>query len=426
MAPLVFQLSGTCNNYPWGKKGKQSLAAQLCAKTPGLDFKIEDDEFYSEMWFGDYPDFPARVLDSGELLKDVLDGNKEQLLGKKVIEKYDAQLPYLPKVILASRRVCVDQQRTELIPTQILSIAKALPLQIHPNKDLATKLHKKDPDNFTDPNHKPEIAVALSKFEVFAGFKPLSEIEPLFKLQPLRQFVPGSEGSSWSEETLRSVTRSLLKADLPDVKQVQGELAHLSRQELGEAAYILDLLPRLQDQYGPEDAGSLVALLCMNYMVFDAGDAIYIPADGIHAYLSGDIVECMARSNNVLNAGFCPPADRNNVDMFADTLTFKAHSKGDVYLPSQKSERSKEGRTVAYKPPMSEFDMLKTDLGAGESDVIAAGDGPGVMIVTSGTGLMKADGKDYELKEGFIFYIAPDVSVSWETNSGVQIHMAVV
>lgn len=103
MAPLVFQLSGTCNNYPWGKTGKESLAARLCAQTPGNKFEIQDDEPYSEMWFGDYPDFPARKLDTGELLKDVLDANREQLLGKKVIEKYDAQLPFLPKVMPISR-----------------------------------------------------------------------------------------------------------------------------------------------------------------------------------------------------------------------------------------------------------------------------------------------------------------------------------
>lgn len=99
MAPQrVFQLSGTCNNYPWGKKGTQSLAAQLCARTPGTDFKIKDDEFYSEMWFGDYPDFPARVLETGELLADVLKRDQETLLGKKVIQNFDAQLPFLPKV----------------------------------------------------------------------------------------------------------------------------------------------------------------------------------------------------------------------------------------------------------------------------------------------------------------------------------------
>lgn len=96
--PRVFQLSGTCNNYPWGKKGKQSLAAQLCARTPGTDFKIEDEQFYSEMWFGDYPDFPARVLETGELLADALNKDQQTLLGKKVVDTMDAQLPFLPKV----------------------------------------------------------------------------------------------------------------------------------------------------------------------------------------------------------------------------------------------------------------------------------------------------------------------------------------
>lgn len=98
MTDLVFQLAGTCNNYPWGKKGTQSLAAQLCKNTPGTGFELKNDEYYSEMWFGDYPDFPGRVLATGELLKDRIEKNKETLLGQKVIKQYDAQLPYLPKV----------------------------------------------------------------------------------------------------------------------------------------------------------------------------------------------------------------------------------------------------------------------------------------------------------------------------------------
>ncbi|KAK8124125.1 phosphomannose isomerase type I [Apiospora kogelbergensis] len=401
----VFQLSGTCNNYPWGKKGKQSLAAQLCAQTPGLDFQVEDDQFYSEMWFGDYPDFPARELETGELLADVLAKNKEQLLGKKVVERFDAQLPFLPK---------------------ILSIAKALPLQIHPNKELSERLHARDPQNFTDPNHKPEIAVALGKFEVFAGFKPLAQIEPLFQLAPLRQFVP--EGTAqWNDQTLREVTRRLLKASLDTVKQVQKQLVAVDKSALGEAGYIVDMLPRLQDQYGPEDAGSLVALLCMNFLTFEAGDAIYIPADGIHAYLSGDIVECMARSNNVLNTGFCPPADRNSADLFADVLTFQAHSRDDVVLPSSPYKGSKTGKTVVYAPPMSEFNMLKTDLTQpGDADDVAPSDGPGVLIVTGGEGTLKAEGKEFPLKSGYIFYVAPGASVRFETQSTLQVHMAVI
>lgn len=222
------------------------------------------------------------------------------------------------------------------------------------------------------------------------------------------------------------MTRNILKADPALIGQVQKLLFQISREDFGDAAYVLDLLPRLQDQYGQEDAGNLVALLCMNFLVFNAGDAIYIPADGIHAYLSGDIVECMARSNNVLNTGFCPPAERNSIDLFAETLTFKAHSRDDVYLPSQKYEKSGQGRTVVYRPELSEFDMLKTDLGAGESEDIAASSGPGVMIVTAGSGTLKADGNEYGLQEGYIFFVAPGVTISLEAGGGLQTHMAVV
>lgn len=308
---------------------------------------------------------------------------------------------------------------------QILSIAKALPLQIHPNKELATKLHEKDPENFTDPNHKPEIAVALSKFETFAGFKPLTLIEPEFKLDPLRQFVP--QGThKWTDATLREVTRNILKADESTIQKVQEQLSQVSKSDLGDAAYILDLLPRLQEQYGPKDPGTLVALLTMNFMVFGPGDAIYIPADGIHAYLSGNIVECMARSNNVLNSGFCPPGDRNNVDMFCDTLTFKAHSRDDVVLPSKPSDKSKNGKTVVYAPPMSEFNMLKTSLSPGDTEELSPSEGPATLIVTQGHGQMQAELQTFDLTEGYIFFVAPGVPVKFETESGMQIHMAYV
>lgn len=403
MTDRVFQLCGSCNSYPWGRQGQQSLAARLCAKTDKR-FAVKDDEPYSEMWFGDYPDYPARVLETGELLKDVVNRNKETLLGRKVIDELDGQLPFLPK---------------------ILSIAKALPLQIHPNKELAQQLHARDPDRFPDPNHKPEIAVALSRFEVFAGFKPLSEIEPLFRLPALRPFVP-AETKQWTDQTLRDVTRNMLRADAITVKHTEDLLLTTSKSDLGNSAYILDLLPRLQQQYGPEDPGALVALACMNYMVLDAGDALYIPADGIHAYLSGDIVECMARSNNVLNTGFCPPADRSSVDLFASTLTFQAHAPRDLLLPSRDTHKSRTGKTRAYSPPIGEFDMLKATIGAAEWDEIAGSEGPGVLIVTRGDGKMETDGKAFQLGEGAIFFVAPGVKVRWETDTGMEVHMVVV
>ena len=145
--------------------------------------------------------------------------------------------------------------------SQILSIAKALPLQIHPNKDLAKRLHEKEPEKFTDTNHKPEIAVALGKFELFAGWKSNADIQLLFdKLEPLQSFLP-RKGDKITDQILRKVCSSIFNASNSEIKQTQQDLANIPKEQYGSQGYILDLLPRLQDQYSAEDPGNLVALL---------------------------------------------------------------------------------------------------------------------------------------------------------------------
>ena len=282
----VYQLKCSCNSYPWGKQGKESLSARLCEKQPGWDpedknkpFQIKDQP-YAEMWMGTYPVLPSYLADTGEDLQDFLDKNAEELVGKQTIQKFGhSKLPYLPKV---------------------LSIAKALPLQLHPNKDLAAKLHEKDPDQFTDPNHKPEIALALGEFEAFCGFKPLEIISKLLKIDALKRYLPRIQKPEFDNQTLKAVVGNMLSADDKTVKETYAALTSLSKDWFAGEDHIPRLAPRLAEQYSESDPGLLVALITMNYLVLQAGDSIYIPADGIHAYLSGDIIECMARSNNVL------------------------------------------------------------------------------------------------------------------------------
>lgn len=229
--PRLFQMTGTCNNYPWGKKGRESLAARLRAKTPShTDLTIQHDEAYSELWFGDYPDYPARVVESGRPLAEVIANDREGLLGSDSVQRFGENMPFLPK---------------------ILSIAKALPLQTHPNKSLAAKLHQLHPDKFPDANHKPEIAVALSRFELFAGWKEIDQISPLFNLPSLRQFVP--EGTrEWDAETLRNVVRGLLKADEQTVQTIGEDLKQQSDHDLNKLDFrqsVADLVLRLQSQH---------------------------------------------------------------------------------------------------------------------------------------------------------------------------------
>ena len=171
-------------------------------------------------------------------------------------------------------------------------------------------------------------------------------------------------------------------------------------------------------------SGNLIALLLMNFLVLSQGDAIFVPADGIHAYLSGDIVECMARSNNVINTGFCPRADRDSVDLFTSALTFSPHSADEAMLPSETSKRGRHGRTKVYAPPMSEFNMLVTQLEGGHQEVVDAVEGPSILIATSGSGSMTVNGKSHELEEGYVFFVGQGVEVQLQSDKGLETYRA--
>lgn len=52
----------------------------------------------------------------------------------------------------------------------MLSVAKGLSIQAHPDIDWAKILHKKNPEVYKDDNHKPEMALAVTEFEAVCGF----------------------------------------------------------------------------------------------------------------------------------------------------------------------------------------------------------------------------------------------------------------
>jgi mannose-6-phosphate isomerase len=311
----------------------------------------------------------------------------------------------------------------DLTTIQILSFSKALPLQIHPDLKLAEKLHKEDPKKFGDTMHKPEIAIALSKFELFAGWKPLSDIQALLKLNCLSKFIPKSD--QFNDETLRQVCKALLSAPAEEVAQTSKDIQALPESQFGAHSYIPSLLGRLAKQYGEGDNGNLVATLLMNYMTLGPGDSVFVPADSIHAYLEGDIVECMARSDNVINTGFCPAADRDSVELFGEALTFKPHSSQDALLARRKSDKGMHGKTDVYAPPISEFSVLCTTLGAGEKETHKAILGPSLMIVTKGSGRMNIPGNQaVELKEGYVFFVGQGVALDFATEKGLAVYRA--
>lgn len=55
----------------------------------------------------------------------------------------------------------------------------------------------------------------------------------------------------------------------------------------------------------PNDNGIFAPIL-MNFIKLQKGQSFYIGANELHAYISGDCIECMALSDNVVRAGLTP------------------------------------------------------------------------------------------------------------------------
>lgn len=79
------------------------------------------------------------------------------------------------------------------------------------------------------------------------------------------------------------------------------------------------LVLRLEKQY-PGDIGVLSAFF-FNYVKLKPGEALYLGANEPHAYISGECVECMASSDNVIRAGLTPK-DRD-IQVLCSMLTYK-------------------------------------------------------------------------------------------------------
>lgn len=60
----------------------------------------------------------------------------------------------------------------------------------------------------------------------------------------------------------------------------------------------------LEQQY-PADVG-VISSFFFNYVKLSPGEGLYIDANQPHAYVSGECIECMATSDNVVRAGLTP------------------------------------------------------------------------------------------------------------------------
>lgn len=117
------------------------------------------------------------------------------------------------------------------------------------NKTLAAELHRRDPEKFTDSNHKPEIALALGPFEAFCGFKPLEDVAKLLELEPLKRFKAVVKKIKFDDQSLKGVVRAMLEASDDVVAETGASLQRLPKESFGKDTHIPEMLPRLWKQY---------------------------------------------------------------------------------------------------------------------------------------------------------------------------------
>lgn len=153
----------------------------------------------------------------------------------------------------------------------------------------------------------------------------------------------------------------------------------------------------------------------LNHCALKPGQALFLEAKDPHAYICGDIIECMAASDNVVRAGFTPKF--KDVKNLVEMLTYRYDPVEKQVMAAEQFPRARgDGETIMYNPPIAEFSVLETtfkkNVGTTHVDGLK---GPSIIITTAGEGYINADGKKLKAEPGFVFFVAPNVAVDLET-----------
>lgn len=338
------EMQNQVQNYPWGKVGSQSIISTLTGNNSEAPM--------AELWMGAHPKAPSKVLIDGDgtlPLDKVIAENPEAILGPKVLAEFGPTLPFLFKV---------------------LSVGAPLSIQAHPDKELAKKLHQKDPANYPDDNHKPEVAIAITPVEALCGFRPLKDIKAACRITPELVELLGDALHSKINDfekhdkatLLKEIYSRVMTSDVGTVTKLCKDLYN----RLSQVSELEDLHPEeqwiveLSKSYPEGDVG-IFSFYLLNLIKLKPGEGVFLKANTPHAYLSGDMVECMANSDNVVRAGLTPK--HKDIPTLLDMLEY-VPATNLVIVPSPNQDgQNAEGQCNTFNLPVNEFvvDILNSD-----------------------------------------------------------------
>lgn len=252
---------------------------------------------------------------------------------------------------------------------KFLSVGRSLSIQLHPDAMHARRLHARDPSSYADSSSKPEMAIALKLARALVGFR-VDWRDALSAHAELPRFESIDE---------------LVRYATTDDRAIEACYAIAERSDPGE------LFRTIWGQH-PGDPGVLIAL-AMNDVQLRPREAIAIRPGTVHAYLSGDFVECMARSDNVIRLGLTSkPRDLNAAFECMD-----AEPSAPVLIG--------EPSDSVYESGFEEFEV------AFASNAIFRCRDAALLAVSDGEGRVECDGIGFEASVGYAFYVAPGSEV---------------
>jgi mannose-6-phosphate isomerase len=352
MTPPFLVLENPIQGYAWGSR--TAIAELLGRPVPSAGPE-------AELWIGAHPRGPSRIVAPAGLgsLDQAIERDPVGILGREVCDHFGNELPFLLKVLAA---------------------AEPLSIQAHPSQEQARRGWERENAegvpveaphrNYRDPNHKPELACALTPFVALKGFRPAEDVVRNLEAV-VRPGISPELGRLAREKTpraLRALFARLLTLD-PEEKAplLERTAAEAGRRRQTEPAW--EWAARLMKRY-PGDLSAL-APLYLNLVSLAPGQALFQPAGELHAYLEGTALEIMANSDNVLRGGLTPK--HVDVPELLATLVFEGRSP-EVLEPVE----SGPGERV-YRTPAREFELALLDVEPGRP--LRPGPGHGVEVL---------------------------------------------
>jgi mannose-6-phosphate isomerase len=326
---------------------------------------VPSPEPEAELWMGAHPSAPAGA--AGTTLDAHIAADPDRELGPSCVARFGPRLPFLLKVLSADR---------------------ALSIQLHPSRAQAEAGFREENErglplgdlarNYVDDWPKPELLCALTPFEVLVGLRTPPDAAALLRALAVDQLAPlvAELDAATSPQALADALAAVLRWPDPEdlVGAVVAACATLAASGGPYAAACAAVVR--ESAHHPGDPG-LVAILLMRHVLLAPGQAVFLPAGGLHAYLRGTGIEVLANSDNVIRAGLTS----KHVDVPELLKLLDPAAAIPLLSPTPLGEGISH-----FDTPAPEFRLYVADL-AGHA-VTLPGEGPRIVLCTDGVALL--------------------------------------